>query len=166
MDFDIGTFIYILLTLVFIIIGSLGKKKKPQAKPQPRQEGGEIIAEEELDPFTDNFKKLFGDFDVPSSATEEYSLTTEKDSKDEEIKIDTFDDKPDSIQSTLDVPVAEEGISGIYKLEDHMKEIMENSEIMMVERGYSQSTFVSRALRDFDPRKALLYSEIFKPKYF
>ena len=29
MDFDIGNLVYIVLTLIFLIVGALGKKKKP-----------------------------------------------------------------------------------------------------------------------------------------
>jgi hypothetical protein len=166
MDFDIGTFIYILLTLVFIIIGSLGKKKKPQPKPQNQETEGQILEEKELDPFTENFKKLFGDFDIPRGEKEEYNTVAEENLDQDEVRLDSPYGKIDNLEGALDVPPGQEGSSRVYKIEDYIKDIMESGQVMKVDRSSSKSTFVSRALRDFDPKKALLYSEIFKPKYF
>ncbi|MGC9341934.1 MAG: hypothetical protein ACP5E3_04485 [Bacteroidales bacterium] len=163
MDFDIGTFIYILLTLVFIIIGSLGKKKRPQVNKPDADADGEPVSVNNTDAFTENFKKLFGEFDdeadIPVAEHEPIV-------KEEEIKLDTPHEKLDNLKGTLDIPGNAIGGSEIYKIEDHIKDIMENSNILMNQHTRSKSTFVSRALRDFDPKKAWLYSEIFKPKYF
>jgi hypothetical protein len=163
MDFDIGTFIYILLTLVFIIIGSLGKKKKPQANKPNVNADGEADSGITTEVFSDNFKKLFGDFEEEMGISE---TRGEPVIEEQEVKLDTPNDKIDNLEGILDVPGNTVGDSKIYKMEDHIKDIMDDSNIVMAESSKSKSTFVSRALRDFDPQKAWLYSEIFKPKYF
>lgn len=163
MDFDIGTFIYILLTLVFIIIGSLGKKKKtPQKTATPMQNPDT----NKSDPLTENFKRLFGNIEDPFNQKTNIESEEEDEYEEKETRSDTIYDKIDTPESTLDVPYSEKGRSEPYKLEDHIQEIMEQTRSHMTGRSEKRSNYVTRALRNFDPKKALLYSEIFKPKYF
>jgi hypothetical protein len=70
MDFDIGSFIYILLTLVFIIIGSLGSRKKSKQSPAQSSPEGSAGQEAQSDPLSENLKKLFGDFSGMETETE------------------------------------------------------------------------------------------------
>lgn len=163
MDFDIGTFIYILLTLVFIIIGSLGKKKRPQVNMPETDTEEEPEATRSNDVFAQNFKKLFGGFEDELEASEP---VPEPLAEELENKLDSSYEKIDNLQGIRDVPGEKGERAEIYKMEDHIKEIMDGSNIMITQHSKSKSTFVSRALRDFDPKKAWLYSEIFKPKYF
>ena len=156
MDFDIGTLIYILLTIVFIVIGSLGKKKKPVINAPGEESAG---TESMDDPITENLKKLFGDFET-STGEEIPNLVAE-----EELPLDTIYDKLDSLESPLDKPIMEGG-TGFYKIEDHIREIMESSPTEMRIQRTDQSSFVKDALKDFSPKKGILYAEIFRPKYF
>jgi len=165
MDFDIGTFIYILLTLVFIIIGTLGGRKKAQISAPPPDEEADDNSQTRVDPFTEDFKKLFGELNEP---LEEEVNKEDYREEPETVKSesDVMFDRTVSSGSLLDKPGNMEGMSDLYKMEDHIDEIMKGIHLDMVTPSSGRSTFVKRAFRDFDPRKGILYAEVFQPKYF
>lgn len=54
MDFDIGNILYIVVTLVAVMIGLLGKKKKPPVAPSDSTEQGEA----EVPGFMENLERV------------------------------------------------------------------------------------------------------------
>ena len=163
MDFDFGNLIYILLTLVFVIFGAMNKKKKPVQKPQEVMDEDMELDQEIEQPvssFNDNFKKLFGDFSDMDTVTQ-----VTEDSYVEEYEEQENESLSDSSYSTLDV-VEEEVINPVYRMSDHMDSIRtENAKSIAFKENFKPS-FTQMLYKEFDPKKALLYSEIFKPKYF
>ncbi len=170
MDFDIGTLVYILLTLIFLIVGALGKKKKvnPQTFESYNEEeqGGEDV----LKNFEERFENLY-DEDSSEESTrqerEEMYRQTEAGSKVKpEYLLDSPNDKIDDIPGDYNKVHRGKKEEDLYRIEDHIEEISRKSRLKMDSFDKKKPTFVQKALRDFDSRKAYLYSEIFKPKYF
>ncbi len=171
MDFDIGTLVYILLTLIFLVVGALGKKKKenPQAFESFEEE------EQGTDNALENFEKRFENFFTEEKGIEEgvpvkfeektQKAETRRDQK-PEFLLDTPYDKIDEIPEQLNKAYEGKEMKDLYKLEDHIEEISRKTKLKMPSDRMKKNSFVQEALKDFNPRKAYLYSQIFKPKYF
>ena len=166
MDFDIGTFIYILLTLLFIIIGSLGSRKKSKQTPQDASSNSDASSAPESDPLSENLRKIFGDYTTPEENGNKYADETIESVEEEDHILDSPEDRLDNAKDFLEKPGNEVGSDKVYKLEDHIQDIMKDTSVKMRLKSRSKTTFVKKAFRDFDPRKGILYTEVFKPKYF
>ena len=167
MDFDIGNFLYILLMLVFVILGSLGKKKKPGITVQNIQEPEKEPETRDIpaDIFEENLRKYF----LPEDPEVKKEPEVIYDSADytPETAIDTPTSPHDKFAGIIDTPVSEEGTYTTYRIEDHINEItMLSKQDHMQFRTTIKTDFVKRALKNFDPKKAILYKEVFEPKYF
>ncbi len=172
MDFDFGNLIYILLMIAFVIFGAKGKKKKA---PIPVQTEEEDTAPENaespiVNKLSENLKKYFGEqFDLDSSSNEvedEYEADLEYDTQfDSYSDSDASNEKIDDVYSTYDRIEEEKKVSHNYDFKAEEAKA-EARRVKKKTRNYSKLAFTNQLLSEFDPKKALLYSEIFKPKYF
>ncbi len=167
MDFDIGNLVYIVLTLIFLIVGALGQKKKPNPQVFESYDEDQEEQGDTSDPIEEKFSRLFGEDDEAVRQREEIERRTYKEeSEREDYLLDTPYDKIDDLPPEYDEVFQEKDEDKIYKLEDHIEEIAEKTRLQMIPHKKKDVSFVKKALRDFEPRKAYLYSEIFNPKYF
>lgn len=171
MDFDIGTLVYVLLTLIFLIVGALGKKKKENPQTFETYDEEKQGGEKALENFEERFENLFSDEksseEPAAQEREEMYRQTEAGSEEKPgYLLDSPYDKIDDIPEDYNKVHREGKKDELYRMEDHIEEISRKTRLKMVSYGKNKPSFVQKALRDFDPRKAYLYSEIFKPKYF
>lgn len=80
MKFDIGTILYIVITIIAVIASVAGKKKKPQVQ------GNEGSGNEEPKGFFDRIEDQFGSF-----------IEDQKSSVQQVNEVDEFDDEPDEL---------------------------------------------------------------------
>jgi hypothetical protein len=184
-DFDFGNLIYVLLTIAFLVYGAIGKKKKPlprvSAEPQNSEEepvnlktqfqelfrefnpGLEILKEPE---FTFSPKKTVEDgpgLDVlPDFSTE----TIEDIIPPVSQPIDSNINYNDQAQSSLDTAGMDEGVHAFDYEKDHSSLVYNDltKEYSSVLTDDEEEMAV--LVEEFDPKKAFLYSEIFKRKEF
>jgi hypothetical protein len=189
MDLDFDSLIYIIITIVFLALGALGKKKKPvQSNPVFEEMDVPDAYDVKDDPIPDPLKEFFGAYmnqPVPEPevrnvepASEILDTYTPVESKldtyiPSESVLDTYTpaestlDIPvsgiDSIQSYLDKQVHQEGVPVFehYVYEDVIKQ----SEIGDVHEKTLRNPVISEIIKDFEVRKAVIYAEILKPKY-
>ncbi len=169
MEIDFDTLIYLIFTIIFIAVGALGKKKRPaQTQPVPSSEE-EMQAKGRT--FSDNFNSLFEDVD--------------RNLDDIESSVDILDESEHSVESmsgstldtpysTLDKPVSRlDEVPGSPRAESYPERIEDQYQRIMHSIktpkavGYKKSNaFVDEFRKDFDARKAVIYSELINPKYF
>lgn len=184
-DFDIGNLLYVVLTIVFLIFGALGKKKKPAPKVADEPQDTSTADSNIKFQLEDLFKELNP---VPEIEKEpEYDYAREG-SVEDDIPIDTVplvsetpvDTVPeyvqpidsninynDQAQSSLDTAGMEEGTPDFdYSRENRL---FQNGDLTIEgassENGSEQGE-LEAVVDDFDPRSAFIYSEIFKRKEF
>ena len=157
--------------IAFVIFGAKGKKKK---SPIPVQTEEEDTAPENaespiVNKLSENLKKYFGEqFDLDASSNEvadEYEEDLEYDSQfDSYSDSDEYDEKIDDVYSSYDRIEEEKVTSHDYaiKVEENKMDVKKRK----MRRKKSNAAFTTQLLSEFNPKKALLYSEIFKPKYF
>jgi hypothetical protein len=181
-DLDIGSLIYIILTIVFIIAGAVGKKKKPAPSArqagtsEPRDTGSGIRFEDimrELNPvpipvnepeFIFGSEKTVEDSPVIDTVPEPYAVedTIPADTQ----PIDNTRNYRELAKSSLDTVSSNEGSSVFgyakaadagqdYDPDDITNPQKEDLELVLADINES-----------FDAREAFIYSEIFKRKDF
>jgi len=184
-DFDIGNLVYVILTIVFLIFGALGKKKKPVVRNYEEPEDAVVDPES----IKAQFQELFREFNpVPEVRKEpEYSFISE-DSVEEgpaldvvpeysnesvediipayERPIDSNINYYDQAKSSLDTTGMDEGTPAFDYEKDH-------SSLLYNETTKEYSAVLSAneeelalIIDDFDPKAAFVYSEIFNRKVF
>ena len=169
MDFDIGNLVYILITVAFIIFSAIGKKKKRPVQPKVQQvEKERNIAERLESNLSEKLKSMFGEFIDQDSSIDEIEEEIDEsvygyvqdDSESENVD---YEEKLDSIYSKLDTVNDERGVSSTM---EYNKNIEPHNAYKNIRTSASRFSYVEEALEDFDAKKAILFSEIFKPKYF
>jgi hypothetical protein len=184
-DFDIGNLLYVALTIIFLIIGAVGKKKKPVGRVS--EEPAE--AEEAPDSIKTQFQELFRELNPvneillqPETTNKYEGHVEEGPSLDEvpelvtESKIDIVPatDQPldsninynDQAQSSLDTAGMDEGEPAFDYEKDHSSLVYNK-----LTREYSSvlsedEEDLAEIVDGFDPKTAFVYSEIFKRKEF
>lgn len=183
-DFDIGNLVYVILTVVFLIIGAVGKKKKPRAQ---------VSDEEETIPEPENlkaqFQEIFKEFSPTIEAIKQQDYYfTEKDSVEYSTPVDTIPElssetiediippaaQPidsninynDQAQSSLDITGMDEGSSAFDYSKDHSSLVYNDVTDEYSEVLSEQEEELSGIIDGFDPKKAFIYSEIFNRKDF
>ena len=170
MEIDIETIVYLIFTIIFVAIGALGKRKKSK-QPQPVSAAEEEMQEEGRT-FSENFNSLLRDVDERLGADVESSvdLLGESDDSVESQAGSTLDssfssiDIPESMIDTVPDKTGKE--KHPEKLEDQYQRLM--NEIKPPKKVYyrNQNEFIDEFREDFEPRKGIIYSELFNPKYF
>lgn len=164
MDFDFGNLVYILITLAFVIF-SARKKKKSVAKPIVQENDEEPTLTGNPEEFiNEKLKNLFGDFidqDEPEYENEDsvYGYV-ENDYTTESVE---YEEVLDNKFSSLDTVENEEGLTSTMK---YIKDLEAQSLILESKSAKMGPSFTEEVMLDFDPRRAILFSDIFRPKYF
>lgn len=156
MDFDIGNILYIVITIVAVVVGLLGKKKKPaggQGKPASQSQPG----------FMQNLERL---------------LTM---GQEEPVVRDLMDDEEDLPYEETEVVIQEEeqvkGLLQAPNIMDEYERIMNSNRssgfdlleddsvstagtIEVSDHDDQSGTDYLELLKDFDGRSAIIYSAI------
>ena len=190
MKIDFETVIYLLITLVFVIVGVFGKKKRP---PLPAPVGdqedpiiGEVEQRSELN--RDDLNELFGIMKNKGQKTmadtetlyksrlEEYALMTsdeddrkyQKEALSEEAILDSSIASQGNMYDYLDSVESVEYIEGVSMIDssDEIEDIIKLTEMGSANEQASSKSPVDDLLRRFSAKAAIVYSEILNPKYF
>ena len=179
MKIDFDTLIYIIVMIVFILLGAFGKKKKPvQQAPLPAEGEEDYVAPEDI--IAEKLKAFLGSYDLEESkpATVQTSYKEEEiiDTLPEETFIDRYEEP--LTQYKPDIPEEDEILDKVHVIHDEIQEGMpvfetyvydHHSEMMdgdltKAENQLADDTayhFVKEAIyEDFDLNKAIIYSEI------
>ena len=157
MDFDIGTILYIVITLVAVIIGVLGKKKKPA-------EGGSGAPESASRPsFLENLERVLTMDQEPARVTElqdyEEDLPAEEITSKEAVE-DSFADlrnRP-GIMEEYDRIMNQNQDKGLEFMMQGRNFSSEPLEVIDLEEAYGTDYF--EIVRDFDAGTAVVYAAI------
>jgi hypothetical protein len=184
-DFDIGNLVYVILTIVFLVFGLIGKKKKPltrvSSEPQDSQEEPENLKTQfqelfrEINPTVELFKEPEFTFAPKRTIEDGPSLDVVPEFSDETIEdiippvsqpIDSNINYNDQAQSSLDTTGMDEGVHAFDYGKDHSSLVYND-----LTKEYSSiladdEEEMAVLVEEFDPKKAFLYSEIFKRKEF
>ncbi|MCB8994049.1 MAG: hypothetical protein H6538_00405 [Bacteroidales bacterium] len=184
-DFDIGNLVYVILTIVFLAVGALGKKKKPPRNVTADEGETEVIPD-----IRSQFMDLFKDVNpVPQDYSDtDYIPETEKD-MDEEAVLDSV---PEDFSSEYAEETVSEPVKAEYSNIDYSNQAKSSLDTTGMDEGESvfdynegkgapgnesvnspyyqtqgsSTDVLSDITEDFDARKAFIYSEIFKRKEF
>ena len=157
MEFDIGTILYIIITLVAVLIGVLGKKKKPA-------EGGSGTPAGESRPsFMENLERVL-------TQGQEQPQITDLRSYEEDLPAEGYlaEEPQEEVQ-----PMANPGMTLMQEYERIVREGRESDpDLMMAEGGVVSETLevidlddetgtdYFEIVRDFDAGTAVVYSAI------
>lgn len=141
MEFDIGNILYIVITIVAVIVGLLGKKKKPAGQ-------GTGESQENSRPgFLENLEKVFN-MTQPEPVVVELQ-DHEEDIPEEEESVDNYPvrliDQPQQSQD-----------QGIYSFETDS--LTESLDVLQLEDDQAVDYF--EIIKDFDAGTAIVYSAI------
>jgi len=154
MKFDLGNIFYIVITLVAVIVGLLGKKKKPVGKGSGGSEGAARPG------FLDNLEKAFN-FEQPDQAGMDLR--------------DYEEDGQSEMENEVPIPVAgSEPMSLTEEYEQLMGERMDRQaddriltgsdlqteSLEIVDLDGEEGVDYFEAVRDFDAGTAVIYSAI------
>ena len=185
-DFDIGNLVYVILTIVFLVIGAMGKKKKPlprvseedvpEITPEPdnlKSQFQELFRE--LNPNTELLKQQEYYFTPKDSVEEGPSLDVVPELSTESVEdiippetqaIDSNINYSDQAKSSLDTTGMDEG-EPAFDYEKDQSSLVYNQETKEYSSVLSdREEELAFLVDDFDPKKAFIYSEIFKRKEF
>jgi hypothetical protein len=184
-DFDIGNLVYVILTIAFLIVGAIGKKKKPV------QRVVEDTQDNETDPesIKSQFQELFRDFNPEPEIlkAQDYSYSSEESVEEgpsldvipEESYVSFIDTVPrydqpidsninynDQAQSSLDTTGMDEGTPAFDYEKDHSSLVYDE-----ITKEYSvvlsdEEVELAGIVEGFNPKTAFVYSEIFNRKEF
>lgn len=138
MEDYIETFLYILFTIIFIIVGTLGKKKR-----KPQQTTNKFVSNKVTDEYTEQRRKQpLNIFDYIENQFQEQENEFE------------FDDQ--------EPPAREEP-----KIEEEQVEMVENVERQIKDIPVFTNKKEEKVEKiDFELKKAIIYSEILNRKYY
>ncbi|HYW96879.1 MAG TPA: hypothetical protein VE870_14890 [Bacteroidales bacterium] len=173
MKLDFDTLIYLIVTLVFVALGLLGKKKPRTNIPNAAQGNDEESVETETstaDVFSENFRRIMGEYDAEYNTEQSIIPDQEvkmemaaQDIEERAERLDTVADALNRIEGTFDKD--EDAESDELMDSDFDDEIkMSEREAMGMRTGHRHD--INWMLDNFDIRKAIIYSEIINPKYF
>ena len=154
MDFDIGNILYIVITLVAVIVGVLGKKKKPAG-------GGSSAPESGARPgFMENLERVLQMGQEPVEVTElrdfEKDLPVEKN-----VPVHAAKESFDDIRNRPSIMDEYERIMNRSKVGEFEMEDGEPSEALkVVDLDEMQGTNYFEIVREFDAGTAVVYSTI------
>ncbi len=184
-EFDIGNLLYVALTIIFLIIGAVGKKKKPVSRvsEEPRE------PENDPDSIKAQFQELFRELNPanemdreneysfrPGASVEEgasldvipeYSTETVEDIIPAKTQaIDSNINYSDQARSSIDTTGMDEGEPVFDYDKDHnslvYNELTEEYDSVVMQHEEELAGIID----EFDPKTAFVYSEIFKRKEF
>lgn len=157
MDFEIGNILYIVITLVAVIVGILGKKKKPANQGTGEEEGAARPG------FMENLERVLRmgqenpqvsdlqSFDEDISVEEEYVTEQGVTSQWEPMKAPSIMDNYDRIMKG-----SSQGDSDLYFTDG--ENMSESPELIDLDRY--PGTSLSDLTKNFDARTAVIYATI------
>ena len=154
MDFEIGNILYIVITLVAVIVGVLGKKKKPA-------DGGSSAPGSEARPsFMENLERVLQMGQEPGEITElqesEEDLPVEG-----VVPVHTAEESFDDIRNRPSIMDEYERIMNRSKDGEFVMEDGELSEALeVIDIDEMQGTDYFEIVREFDAGTAVVYSTI------
>ena len=154
MDFEIGNILYIVITLVAVIVGVLGKKKKPA-------NGGSSAPESGARPgFMENLERVLQMGQEPAEITELQNF--EEDVPVEElVPVHTAEESFDDIRNRPSIMDEYDRIMNRSKDGEFVMEDGELSEALdMIDLDEMQGTDYFEIVREFDAGTAVVYSTI------
>lgn len=154
MDFDIGNLLYIIITLVAVSVGLLGKKKKP-AQQAPGEDGAETTPA-----FLENLQRAFN-MDLQDQAVTEYGEYEEEVPGEEEIvePAPAPVAAPSSMMQEYERLYEERMTNVNREITYAASEILtEPLEVIRIEEEVRTNYF--EIIRDFDAGAAVVYSAI------
>jgi len=191
--FDIGDLFYVILTILFIAAGAIGRKKKPP-QPQKMEEnaGEEVISSPGQDNLEKKFQELFSDYYKPGSEVNTEEIAVEEPAAEETHEIPSVEESQEASpaefsEEQLFVPSLEteptgtesgydfgEAITDRIETEMHAFEWKPENDariydaIKMSEGKELQSgefdDDLPELINDFDARKGIIYSVIMNRK--
>ncbi|GEM_PF-5045687 len=160
---DWGTILYVVFLILFSVAGALNKKRKSEEELHKRRARQQAQAEEEPfftgDPLVD---ALLG------KDEEETGTRTSKEGKPAPREAQQGTETKDRAFYEKNQPVLspeQEGRSALKKEEDNNRIVADHPDWRKFIREQQQEP-VNPVLEDFDPVKAVIYSEIMERKYF
>ncbi len=176
MKLNIDTLIYLLVVVIFGILGAIGNRKKPSsaAAKQDAPDENDYGQEDTGDVFSQNLRKLMGDYeqyDTENSIVTDEELElemAEKSVDDRAGMIDTIDSKATQIEEAAeeDTYRSEEFEASLRSMEENISDTIKMGELGSEQEAAEYYPATGRFLQHFDMRKAIIYSEILNPKYF
>jgi hypothetical protein len=184
-DFDIGNLVYVILTIAFLIIGAIGKKKKPVVRVSDDAQDAEVnpdsiksqlqVLFNEFNPTTELLKEPEYKFSSESSVEEGPALDVVPEADYESVEeiipayktpLDNPFSNYEQAKSSLDTTGMDEGIPAFdYEKDDNSlvynKKTKEYSAVLS-----EDEEVLAGIIDDFDPKAAFVYSEIFNRKEF
>ncbi len=167
MEFDFGTILYILVTIIAIIAGVAGKKKKPASRPEvaesPETEAGEG--------FFDRLERQFSDFGEETRRETGEEEGAGQETQPDAVVYQPVEEASERINSGKDDDSrsSEAHFEGLYDPEkqdnvDIMRSEAEQSgealEVVDLEGDEDGGTDYFEIVKDFDLRTAVIYSAI------
>jgi hypothetical protein len=183
--FDFGNLVYVILTVAFLIIGAIGKRKKPVTRVPDEYQG----RDETQGSIKSQFQELLKEFNPTAEiiTNQEYSFSP-KESVEEgpaldvvpelttesvldivpaaEQPIDSNIDYRDQAQSSLDITGLDEGEPVFNYGKDHNLLIYNTITKEYNSTLTEDEELLAEIVDGFDARTAFVYSEIFKRKEF
>jgi|GEM_PF-2896916 len=175
MEFDIGTLIYIVITIIAIVAGVAGQKKKPAGSSDGTGEGGSKSffdkLEEQLTGFADEAKETAGSFaeEVKSPFMEDQPVMQPEPATDDRRE-------QDQAYWQNNIESAYDEYAGIYDpdQQDELEQISEEairstdeSEVLHVEElDESEHPDYYEIVSEFDLGTAVVYSTIINRKEY
>ena len=157
MEFDIGTILYIVITLVAVLVGVLGKKKKP-AEGAPGTTQGEARTS-----FMENLERVLTQGQEPAQVRDLQDY--EADLPAEEYVSDELMEEPlpenrrsESLMDQYEEIMRRNTGSDTDPMVSEVGEMEEVLEVIDLDKGYGTDYF--EIVRDFDAGTAVVYSAI------
>lgn len=150
MDFEIGNILYIVITLVIVIVGLLGRKKKPASTGS---ESGETSGG---GGFLENLEKAF-------TMGQENQAVADLRDYEEDLPVEVFKEEPATVSKPDGILAQYErlnkpkyqSIADIFQEGERMTEQME-----VIEKEYEEGTDYFKVVKEFDAGTAVVYSAI------
>ncbi len=186
MKIDIDTLIYIIVMIVFIVLGAIGKKKKPvqQAVPSPEAENEEEEFNSPEDILAEKLKAFIGDYHQREDlqAVPEENIFNREERIPEKTIIEKEQQRVEAYKT--DLPETENPIDMVHAIHDEIQEGIhvfkeykydDHSELISGDLTKSENqpdtdayhlSVLSEIYEEFNLTKAIIFSEILVRKQF
>lgn len=180
MEIDLDTLIYIFVMILFVVLGSLGKKKRPARQTSVSTSGEELFEDPEK-VLTERLRTLIGNYSQEEPLTQRghieisESEPVSQEAKTEKIfepfqkyeadlvSTDVFTDQFDDIHNE-----SEEGVSVFEKYDYSDSDLRDGDltrEDSSISSGLAENLIIEEIHKEMDLKRAIIYSEILNRKY-
>jgi len=173
---DIGTILYIVFLIVFSLAGMFRKKKKVEEEKRRKkmmQAQDEEAGAEEAASSAPEFATGNPLVDALLGAGDKTPFFEEEEETFQEVEENAYAiEQEEEPEPEVFLPPEEEGQSALASRQEKKKETQEKNRIVADQPDWQKfmdeqnEEETSEILRDFDPVKAVIYSEIMERKYF